>query len=149
MKKVKISKTDNIRSRIIHHMRYIFGHRARVGGRYSACVSDTGCKFGRCEALYYDAERGVLALYDTEREHFVLCSGDMAVFRGVLYTNSAVICLGNRREMFAYITENLQFEATLDSVLSVLKNRYHKMPPYYLKMLAGCYIAQNSSSSKI
>lgn len=149
MKKTKISRTSCYRASLRRRMRYIFGQRVKIGRVYSACDSDNGFTCGKCETLYYETESGTLAIYDIEGEHFVLCRGDMAVFRGVLYAHSATVCLGNRDEMFSYIAENLQEKATPDSVLSVLRSRFYKVPTACLRILAGCYLAQNSSSSRM
>lgn len=146
MKNKKISKTKNLRANIVHRLKYVFGKKVEAGKVYKRCIiGNCNLKIDKCESLYYDDKSEALVVYDIAKEQFVLCSGDMAVFKQVLYADDGTICLGDRNGMFSYISKYLNDKGILDvgenDVFNALRNRFYRVPSGLLGILARCYVA--------
>lgn len=146
----KIEKTKNLMARMGYRLKFMFGKHVKVGKFYSACIlNGQNLTCGKCETVFYDTVSKTLVVYDISRGLFLLCTGDMAVFQNVLYADNATICLGNREEMFQYISDYLSERNVEDikecDVIDALRHRFCRVPTNYLTILARCYVAKKRS----
>ncbi len=85
---VTVPRTAALRGRLINRMKFLFGKRVMTGKRYDGCrVLNESTGYGACRARRYDPKEKLLMLEAADGHTVIFVSGDMAVWRSVLYAD--------------------------------------------------------------